>query len=80
MCFEMRLRALGGTGSERWAGGAGILKGPRTVFLCVWAAIDAQLASTYGEFNGGYVKLGGIRASVWGESSATSWLPAMKSL
>ena len=27
-----------------------------------------------------YVKLGGIHASMWGEVSAMSWLPAMKSL
>jgi hypothetical protein len=27
------------------------------MFWCVWAAIDAQLASTYGEFDGGILKV-----------------------
>jgi hypothetical protein len=45
VCFGLR------EGGERWAD-AGILEGPRSVFLCVWAAIDTQLPSTYGEFDG----------------------------
>ncbi len=45
--FGLRLRE----GVGRWTD-AGILEGPRSVFLCVWAAIDTQLASTYGEFDG----------------------------
>ena len=38
-------------GDERWAD-AGILEGPRSVFWCVWAAIDTELASAYGEVDG----------------------------
>jgi len=37
-------------GGGRWAD-AGILEGPRAVFGRIWAAVNKQLASLYGELD-----------------------------